>query len=94
MHADPNQLASIRSALPKEGLFAEKGFLFSPDPFPIDAAFAKELVETWLPYGGMPQQAAEKAKVFPQGLKPIESWCFMSEPRLRPPQEANFSAGC
>src|ERR1700676_2774881 len=58
------------------------------------AAFAKELVETWLPYGGMPQQAAEKAKVFPQGLKPIESWCFMSEPKLRPPQEANFSAGC
>src|ERR1700680_1832551 len=43
MHADPNQLASIRSALPKEGLFAEKGFLFSPDPFPIDSAFEKEL---------------------------------------------------
>jgi hypothetical protein len=43
MHADPNQLASIRSALPKEGLFAEKDFLLSPDPFPVDAAFAKEL---------------------------------------------------
>ena len=43
MHADPNQLASIRSALPKEGLFAEKDFLFSPEPFPIDAAFVKEL---------------------------------------------------
>ena len=38
-----DQLASIRSALPKEGLFAEKDFLLSPDPFPIDAAFAKEL---------------------------------------------------
>jgi hypothetical protein len=37
------QLASIRSSLPKEGLFAEKDFLLSPDPFPIDAAFAKEL---------------------------------------------------
>ena len=43
MHADKNQLASIRDALPKEGLFAEKDFLLSPDPFPIDAAFAKEL---------------------------------------------------
>jgi hypothetical protein len=43
MSADPNQLASIRSAFPKEGLFAEKDFLLSPDPFPIDAAFAKEL---------------------------------------------------
>lgn len=43
MPADPNQLASIRSALPKEGLFAEKDFLLSPDPFPIDSAFAKEL---------------------------------------------------
>jgi hypothetical protein len=38
-----DQLTSIRAALPKEGLFAEKNFLLSPDPFPIDAAFAKEL---------------------------------------------------
>jgi hypothetical protein len=43
MPADPNQLASIRAAFPTEGLFAEKDFLLSPDPFPIDAAFAKEL---------------------------------------------------
>ena len=43
MHADSNQLASIRAAFPKEGLFAEKDFLLSPDPFPVDAAFAKEL---------------------------------------------------
>jgi hypothetical protein len=43
MPADSDKLASIRSAFPKEGLFAEKDFLLSPDPFPIDAAFAKEL---------------------------------------------------
>jgi hypothetical protein len=43
MAADPDKLASIRSALPKEGLFAEKDFLLSPDPFPIDPAFAKEI---------------------------------------------------
>ena len=43
MHADPNKLASIRSALPKEGLFAEKDFVLSPDPFPIDEKFSKEL---------------------------------------------------
>jgi len=43
MHANPDQLASIRSAFPKEGLFAEKDFLLSPDPFPIDDVFAKEL---------------------------------------------------
>jgi hypothetical protein len=36
-------LASIRSAFPSEGLFAEKDFLLSPDPFPIDNKFAKEL---------------------------------------------------
>jgi hypothetical protein len=36
-------LASIRSSLPKEGLFAEKDFLLSPDPFPVDDKFAKEL---------------------------------------------------
>lgn len=37
------QLASIRAAFPQEGLFAEKDFLLSPDPFPIDDKFAKEL---------------------------------------------------
>lgn len=41
MHTD--KLAAIRAAFPKEGLFAEKDFLFSPDPFPIDEAFGKEL---------------------------------------------------
>jgi hypothetical protein len=43
MHADLDKLASVRTALPKEGLFAEKDFLLSPDPFPIDGAFEKEL---------------------------------------------------
>jgi hypothetical protein len=36
-------LASIRASLPEQGLFAEKDFLLSPDPFPIDRAFEKEL---------------------------------------------------
>jgi hypothetical protein len=43
MPADSNQLSSIRTAFPKEGLFAEKDFLLSPDPFLIDEKFAKEL---------------------------------------------------
>ncbi len=43
MPADSDKLASIRAAFPTEGLFAEKDFLLSPDPFPIDPAFAKEL---------------------------------------------------
>jgi hypothetical protein len=38
-----NDLSSIRAAFPKEGLFAEKDFLLSPDPFPLDGGFAKEL---------------------------------------------------
>jgi hypothetical protein len=38
-----NELAAIRNALPKEGLFAAKKFLLSPDPFPLDEKFAKEL---------------------------------------------------
>jgi hypothetical protein len=38
-----DQLASIRATFPSEGLFAEKDFLLSPDPFPIDDKFAKEL---------------------------------------------------
>jgi hypothetical protein len=38
-----NDLASIRAAFPSEGLFAEKDFLLSPDPFPVDEKFSREL---------------------------------------------------
>ena len=43
MQVDPAKLASIRTAFPEEGLFADKDFLLSPEPFPIEGAFAKEL---------------------------------------------------
>jgi hypothetical protein len=43
MPATADQLASIRAAFPTEGLFAEKDFLLSPDPFPVDDKFAREL---------------------------------------------------
>src|SRR6476469_9344035 len=42
MLAQSDDLTSIRSSFPKEGLFAEKDFLLSPDPFPVDDKFAKE----------------------------------------------------
>jgi len=38
-----NQLEAIRAAFPKEGLFAEKDWLLSPDAFPIDKRFLAEL---------------------------------------------------
>jgi hypothetical protein len=38
-----DRLAAIRAAFPKEGLFAEKDWLLSPDPFPIEPAFEREL---------------------------------------------------
>ena len=41
--AAENKLDTIRSAFPKEGLFAEKDWLLSPDPFPIDKKFLAEL---------------------------------------------------
>src|ERR1700737_2848110 len=34
---------AIRNAFPKEGLFAEKDWLLSPDAFPIEDRFAREL---------------------------------------------------
>src|ERR1043165_6244254 len=37
------KLAELQAAFPPEGLFAEKDFLFSPDPFPVDERFAQEL---------------------------------------------------
>ncbi|MDP9098333.1 MAG: hypothetical protein M3N48_04975 [Verrucomicrobiota bacterium] len=36
-------LSDVRTAFPSDGLFAEKDFLLSPDPFPVDEKFAKEL---------------------------------------------------
>src|SRR3989442_14935900 len=38
-----NQLDIIRKAFPKEGLFAEKDWLLSPDAFPIEKKFVAEL---------------------------------------------------
>jgi hypothetical protein len=37
------RLSRIRAAFPKEGLFAEKDWLLSPDAFPIDKKFLTEL---------------------------------------------------
>ena len=41
--AEADTLEAIRGAIPKEGLFAEKDFLLSPEPFAIEPKFAKEL---------------------------------------------------
>jgi hypothetical protein len=41
--ATENRLDAIRSAFPKEGLFAEKAWLLSPDAFPIEKKFLAEL---------------------------------------------------
>src|SRR6266536_6401506 len=38
-----DRVAAIRSAFPKEGLFAEKQWLLSPDAFPIEKKFVAEL---------------------------------------------------
>jgi len=43
MVAQPDRLEAIRAAFPKEGLFAEKDWLLSPDAFPIDKRFLAEL---------------------------------------------------
>lgn len=37
------KLSAIRNAFPKEGLFAKKDWLISPDPFPIEKKFLAEL---------------------------------------------------
>ncbi len=43
VQAQDDRLAAIRAAFPKEGLFAEKDWLLSPDAFPIDKKFLAEL---------------------------------------------------
>ena len=37
------KVAAIEAAIPPEGLFADKDWLVSPEPFSVDAAFAEEL---------------------------------------------------
>ena len=43
MLAQENKIDIIRQAFPKEGLFAEKDWLLSPDAFPVDGKFLSEL---------------------------------------------------
>src|SRR2546423_1568035 len=43
MQVQDNRLETIRSSFPKEGLFAEKDWLLSPDAFPIEQKFLTEL---------------------------------------------------
>ena len=43
MLSDLDKIAAIRAAFPREGLFAEKDWLLSPEPFPLDAATVAEL---------------------------------------------------
>ncbi len=43
MLVQSDRLAAIRDAFPKEGLFAEKDWLISPDAFPIEKKFVAEL---------------------------------------------------
>ena len=43
MLAPAEELQTIRNALPKEGLFADKDWLISPQAFPISEKFAREL---------------------------------------------------
>src|SRR5438132_14417837 len=43
VEAPDERLAAIRAAFPKEGLFAEKEWLLSPDAFPIDKKFLADL---------------------------------------------------
>jgi len=38
-----DKLTAIHNAFPKEGLFAEKDWLLSPDAFPLDKRFLAEL---------------------------------------------------
>jgi len=43
MLVQENRIDIIRKALPKEGLFAEKDWLLSPDAFPVEKKFLTEL---------------------------------------------------
>src|SRR5258707_11330072 len=43
MLVQEDRLSAIRAAAPKEGLFAEKDWLLSPDAFPVEEKFLADL---------------------------------------------------
>src|SRR2546423_11059534 len=43
VQVEEDRLSAIRAAFPKEGLFAEKAWLLSPDAFPIDQKLLADL---------------------------------------------------
>src|SRR5205809_4722093 len=43
MLVQSDKLTAIRDAFPKEGLFAEKDWLLTPEAFPIEEKFGREL---------------------------------------------------
>src|SRR5438105_6986042 len=43
MLTQSDRLQTIRAAFPREGLFAEKAWLLSPDAFPVEKKFVAEL---------------------------------------------------
>src|SRR5450759_77738 len=43
MLVQDDKLSRIRDAVPPQGLFAEKDWLLSPDPFPVEKKFLAEL---------------------------------------------------
>ena len=43
VQVEDGRLSAIRAAFPKEGLFAEKAWLLSPDAFPIDQKLLADL---------------------------------------------------
>jgi hypothetical protein len=43
LESEREKLDTIRASFPKEGLFAEKDWLLSPDAFPVDEKFVREL---------------------------------------------------
>jgi len=89
MPAATNHLASIRAAFPAEGLFAEKDFLLSPEPFPIDEKFAKEL-----------EQLGHRLYVFQRGCNELyqrsikgkqPAWIAQYLDAGKPPELVEFS---
>jgi hypothetical protein len=80
---------AIRSAFPKEGLFAEKDWLLSPDPFSIEKNFERELEQLGHRLFVFQRACNQLYQLSVKGKQP--EWIFRYLDAGKPPELIEFS---
>jgi hypothetical protein len=87
--AEHDRLETIRGAFPKEGLFAEKDWLLSPDAFPIEKKFLTELEQLGHQLFVFQRACNQLYQLSVKGKQP--EWVARYLDAGKPPELAEFS---